>query len=193
MYLRLESCLSACMFNWSLVHEFGLKLSLIELPLGFDFLNWSLKHVILWVLKCFPENKPKRLSFELLNTWFGLGRQIWKFQNLASSLERRIPRSSDHRLFWAPLERRNGGSSVNFKLSESWCTQTHARAREPTLERGLCLTLKRASSRVFQHSVLFAFLQTARARKSTLERPYCFDKLARAKKEIGRASCRERV
>ena len=44
----------------------------------------------------------------------------------------------------------------------------------------LCLTLERASSGDFQHPALFAFLQTARARKSTLERPLCFGKLARA-------------
>ena len=30
----------------------------------------------------FPEFGPKRLSFGLLNTWFELGRQIWKFQIL---------------------------------------------------------------------------------------------------------------
>ncbi|GMP97340.1 hypothetical protein CsSME_00045632 [Camellia sinensis var. sinensis] len=35
------------------------------------------------------------MSFGILNPWFELWEQIWKTQNFASSLERRISRSSD--------------------------------------------------------------------------------------------------
>ncbi|GMQ08927.1 hypothetical protein CsSME_00052462 [Camellia sinensis var. sinensis] len=57
--------------------------------------------------------------------------------------------------------------------------ETYARAKDVSHARA---RIERASSGDFQHPVLFAFLQTAQARKSTLERPHCFDKLARAKK-----------
>ncbi|GMQ01091.1 hypothetical protein CsSME_00047864 [Camellia sinensis var. sinensis] len=56
--------------------------------------------------------------------------------------------------------------------------RTYARARIVSYARA---SVERASSGDFQHPTLFAFLQTAQARKFTLERPHCFDKLARAR------------
>lgn len=162
--------------------------------LFFMFLNFELKLVFNWltfglwfyqlifkICCCFLENWPKRLSFDVLNAWFELREQIWKFQILASTLERRIPRSSDHLLFRAPLERRNSGSSVDCKLSSFWCTQMHARAMRPMLERRAVSHARASIERGFSTTSTFAFLQTARARKSTLEQPLCFGKLAQAR------------
>ncbi|GMP79568.1 hypothetical protein CsSME_00035056 [Camellia sinensis var. sinensis] len=82
------------------------------------------------------------------------------FQNLASSLEQRIPRSSDHRLFRATLERRNDARSSD---------ETYARAKS-------CV------SRSNEHRAGIERKISTTTKKSTLERPLCFDKLTRAKK-----------
>ena len=74
MHVMFELC------SWKI----GLKLDLIELPLDFDFSNWSLKHVILWVYKSIPEYWPKRIEFGVLKLVFELEVQIWKFQILDS-------------------------------------------------------------------------------------------------------------
>ena len=43
--------------------KMGLKLRLLETPLGLNFINGALNHVILCVYKGFPENGPKRIDF----------------------------------------------------------------------------------------------------------------------------------
>ena len=105
-----------------------------------------------------------------------------------------LPRSSAHRLFRAVFEWRNGGSSVNCKLSSFWCTQTHAPATRPTLERRAVSYARASIEREISTTSTFAFLQTAWAKESTLERPLCFAKLARAKKaSLERDSCFQQV
>ena len=130
------SCIRSFEFKWDhacyvfiLFLKFPRNLCSIELPLGFDFLNWSLKHVILWVYKCFPENQPKGIEFDALRVDFGLEGSIWKLQILDS----RSSGGSDTRawnacfqhfhMFYSPLERGNACSSED-----------------------LCLTLERRSS-----------------------------------------------
>ena len=60
--------------------KFGLKMCLIDLPLGFNFYNWALNHVKLWVLKCFPGIGPKGIEFDTFGVEFELEVQIWEFQ-----------------------------------------------------------------------------------------------------------------
>ena len=100
----------------------------------------------------------------------------------------RLPRSSEgfHArattfVFRLSLERRNTGSSVNYKLSGFCVCRCTLERRDLRSSEELCLMLERASSGEFQQLVLFTFLQIARVREATLERPLSFGKLARAK------------
>ena len=70
-------CFTSC--SWNLF-----ELCLIDSPLGLDFTNRALNHVIIWVLKCFPDNWPWRIEFDALKLDFELEVQIWKFQILDS-------------------------------------------------------------------------------------------------------------
>ena len=93
--------LHAC-YVLALFIKVTLKLCSIGILLGFDFIKWSSKHVVLWVSKCFPKNWPKRMSFGMFDSWFELWKHIWKTQILASTLERpplySTARSSDEML-----------------------------------------------------------------------------------------------
>lgn len=56
--------------------KIGLKPRLIKLPLGFDFSNWALTHIILCVCKCFPRNGSKGIDLIHWNlVW------AWKFKS----------------------------------------------------------------------------------------------------------------
>ena len=83
------------MLCFCFVLEIWVEIVFNWLTFGLDFTIDLQRHVILLVFKCFPENWPKRLSLEVLNAWFELGRKIWIFQILASTLERRIPHSRE--------------------------------------------------------------------------------------------------
>ena len=146
---------ACCMFI--LFMKIGLKLDLIEIPLGFDLSNWSLKHVILCVYKCFPGFQAKRIDFNAFKLGFVLGTQIWIFQILD-------PRSSEEvharaYTLWSclPLKREKWRSSVKCVHSVLCMSLQSARAREFTLERGLVsharARVERPSSMNFEHPV----------------------------------------
>ena len=73
----------AC-YIWSMFLKFGLKLGLIDPPLGLDFTNWALNHVILCIYKCFSGNGPKGIEFDTFELDFEREVRIWEFQILNS-------------------------------------------------------------------------------------------------------------
>ena len=130
---------------------------------------------------CFPEFGPKRSSFELRNAWFELGRQIWKFQNLASTLERPsfLLSSARAREWW--LERKFQALRILVHADARSSERTYARARtvshaRTSIERGFstsstfCIFTDRSSEEVHARATPLFW-------KATLERDPCFSKI----------------
>ena len=113
--------------------KFCLKLGLIDSPSGRDFTNWALNHVILWVLKCFLENWPKRFEIDALKLDFELEVQIWKFQILDSR-----------------------SSGVNSCIQHFCCVYSLLELGFARASEDLCHTLERVSS---AHRAWFSHIQ----------------------------------
>ena len=113
-----------------------LSLCIIGLFLGHNFLNWSFKHVVLWVTKGFSKFWPRKMSFGWLKVEFHAWRSIWIFQKID-------PRSSGdfHARAWS-LSTCTSARAARVTLERemhmprSSCVLQSARAREFTLERG---------------------------------------------------------
>ena len=150
--------------------------------------------MVLWVSKYFPENWPKRMSFECLILGLSFGSKSGKPRIWLPRSSKVFHARATTFVFRLSLERRNAGSSVNCKLSGFCVCRRTLERRDLRLSEEQCLTLERASSGEFQQPVLFILLQIARARKSTLEQPLSFGKFALAKEStLERDLCFQQV
>ena len=120
--------------------NFGLNLCSIDILLGFDFIKWPSKHVVLWVSKCFPEKLAQKDEF--WHVWllvWALGANLknpdFGFHARATTFVLRLS-----------LERRNAGASVNCKLSGFCVCRRTLERRDLHSSKELCLTLERESS-----------------------------------------------
>ena len=114
--------------------------------MGHNFLNWSFKHVVLWVTKGFQSFGPEkwvligwRLSF-MLEGQSGFSRKLTHARAGTFTLERK---AWVHEL---PLERRESRSNVKCVYPEVCVFCSPLERGKPRSSEGLCHTLKRGSS-----------------------------------------------
>ena len=132
--------------------KFCLEMGSIELPSGFDFANWSLKHVLLWVLKCFPENWPKRIEFDAIKLSLCLEVQS---ENSRFWIHARAGNSTLECTLWVHVVRASGESNAR-----AWnaCIQYFACVYSPLKRGNVCSSRGRAPvEREFHAASTFAF------------------------------------
>ena len=154
------------------------------LLLGHDFLNWSFKHVVLWVTKCFPKFWPGKWVLDGWMLNFMFGGQSGFSRNLTHARAGTFTLEREAWVHAFPLERWESRSSVKCVYPEVCVSCSPLERGKPRSSEGLCHTLERRSSArrawisCIQH--IFISLQSTRAGKSTLEQSFDICMSARA-------------
>ena len=124
--------------------KIGLNLSWIDLPLGFDFTNWALNHVILCICNFFPGMRPS-----------GLNLMLWKL-NLSLGFKSGNSWFWTHaRAGWLALEREIRAPSILHCFGVRSSGVIDARAWPCVLRSGGCRAPNRAWFSPIQHFWLF--------------------------------------